>query len=295
MRFIKNHKWISVFLILLSIYLYANYTREGIFERNTNTKEKHYINELYKSDDRIYKEILEEKEKDIYDLLLETIKSYETSIQLDNKKYECEKNYAQCESYLRNVTEALWVDHPELLNFASLGWIYQDNQFDVKIYYAFKNPIKEAIGVLRIERIISDIQEETKNMTDKEKIIYVYDWMGEHNTYDNLFTYTSKNQSIYNVFLKKNAVCAGFAKASQIILSHLGIKSYIISGEDHMWNVIEYKKKYYYFDSTVSVSMKKTHPHHYDGLIQTTMKNRSLYYPEWYPKTEEENMFESME
>ena len=36
-------------------------------------------------------------------------------------------------------------------------------------------------------------------MSDKEKIRYVYEWIGENNDYDRTFTYMSKNQSIYNV------------------------------------------------------------------------------------------------
>ena len=62
----------------------------------------------------------------------------------------------------------------------------------------------------------------------------------------------SKNQSIYNVFMNKNAVCAGFAKASQVIFQNIGINSYTITGEStgpHMWNVVELDGKYNFINT----------------------------------------------
>ena len=43
-------------------------------------------------------------------------------------------------------------------------------------------------------------------MSDLEKIKYVYEWIGDNAYYDKLLTGSSKNQSIYNVFIKGNAV-----------------------------------------------------------------------------------------
>ena len=88
---------------------------------------------------------------------------------------------------------------------------------------------------------------------NKEKIKYVYNWMGNNTSYDKTFTWSSKNQSVYSVFMSKEAVCAGFAKASQIIFQNIGIESYGVAGQTggpHMWNIIEYDGKYYFFDST---------------------------------------------
>jgi transglutaminase/protease-like cytokinesis protein 3 len=161
--------------------------------------------------------------------------------------------------------------------------------------YSYILPIKDYIGILRVENRVSEIKEATKNMSDKKKIIYVYDWMGKNNYYDKVFMHDSKNQSIYNVFVRGNAVCAGFAKASQIIFSQIGIESYIIEGHStgpHMWNVVKYKGKYYFFDSTVAVSINEGYKdYHYEGLNQAYLNSYTILNPDWYPEIERENMF----
>ena len=130
-------------------------------------------------------------------------------------------------------------------------------------------------------------------MSDYEKIKYVYEWMGENSDYDRSFTYMAKNQSAYNVFINKNAVCAGFAKASQMIFQNIGIESYGVSGNTtgpHMWNIIKYKGKYYFFDSTVATSVPRTSKRYYNGLKQTTMDDYKMDNPEWYPEIETTDM-----
>ena len=209
-------------------------------------------------------------------------------------KFHC-VDYEDCGDVIRYASEALYVDHPELMNYAGYSWRYSNGVFRLKLHPAYQLFIKDFIGVITTESILSKIEKETKNMTDQEKILYVYDWIGDHTDYDHYFTYTSKNQSIYNVFVKKNAVCAGFAKASQIIFSRIGIESYIVNGESddyHMWNIVKYEDKYYYFDSTIAVGYKKDSPHYYEGVMQEYMNEYHAFYPEWYPAVEITNMFE---
>ena len=131
-----------------------------------------------------------------------------------------------------------------------------------------------------------NIKKETKNMNDKEKIIYVYNYVASHN-YDKLFTYSSFNQSAYSFFTGGESVCAGFAKASQIIFQNIGIKSYLVLSTNHMWNYVEYEGKYYIFDATVGTSFRdKTNSMYYDGLGRTTTGVFEGLYYDFYPKVE---------
>ena len=295
MRFFKRHVFLSFIILLSSIFIYQNYTREVSYDKNTDKKNNHYVNELYKSDDRIYKNYLAEEDQMMYDLIYDMAKKYQLKKTINMKKFHC-SDYVDCADFIDTANSALYVDHPELMNYAGYRWVYANGRFNLTLQYSYYLPVKEAIGTLRIEKIIADIEEETKNMTDKEKILYVYNWMGENNTYDRVFTYFSKNQSIYNVFVKKNAVCAGFAKASQLIFQKIGIESYVIQGNsdsDHMWNIVKYEDKYYYFDSTIAVSIKnKKSDRYYNGLKQKEMDYYTVKFPEWYPKIESNNMFE---
>lgn len=197
------------------------------------------------------------------------------------------------ETSVEKVLDAIKVDHPELLNFGSVTYSWDnDGNYKIKVNNA-TIILLEQINISRIERIVYRIKEETKNMSDYEKIKYVYEWMGENSDYDRSFTYMAKNQSAYNVFINKNAVCAGFAKASQMIFQNIGIESYGVSGNTtgpHMWNIIKYKGKYYFFDSTVATSVPRTSKRYYNGLKQTTMDDYKMDNPEWYPEIETTDM-----
>lgn len=284
MTFFKSNKILTIVLLILSFYLYNTYF--FLIEKNpyVDKKSSTYINDLYASDERIYNNFLNTTEKKIYRELVKGTKIYngKINIQITDEETSVEK-----------VLDAIKVDHPELLNFGSVTYSWDnDGNYKIKVNNA-TIILLEQINISRIERIVYRIKEETKNMSDYEKIKYVYEWMGENSDYDRSFTYMAKNQSAYNVFINKNAVCAGFAKASQIIFQNIGIESYGVSGNTtgpHMWNIIKYKGKYYYFDSTVAASISDTSEHYYDGLKQTTMKEYKMSNPEWYPEIETTNM-----
>lgn len=292
MPFLKNNKFLTVLLIFLSLYLYINFTR--IVENNSKVDREniHYVNDLYMSSAMIYNKHLTDEEQKMYMQIFKNTKKYENKVNIKLADYNCDTT-SKCSAMLLKVHEALMVDHPELMNYATITYKYQsDNLSDivVTIKFALDSKVKETINIEKTKRIIDNLKRETDDMTDKEKIKYVYEWIGDNNTYDHLFTHSSKNQSIYNVFMKHNAVCAAFAKASQIIFQNIGIESYAISGYStgpHMWNVIKYQGKYYYYDSTVAASINdKTNPRYYGGLNQEKMNYYQADFPEWYPKIE---------
>ena len=284
MTFFKSNKILTIVLLILSFYLYNTYF--FLIEKNpyVDKKRSTYINDLYASDERIYNNFLNTTEKKIYRELVKGTKIYngKINIQITDEETSVEK-----------VLDAIKVDHPELLNFGSVTYSWDnDGNYKIKVNNA-TIILLEQINISRIERIVYRIKEETKNMSDYEKIKYVYEWMGENSDYDRSFTYMAKNQSAYNVFINKNAVCAGFAKASQIIFQNIGIESYGVSGNTtgpHMWNIIKYKGKYYFFDSTVATSVPRTSKRYYNGLKQTTMDDYKMDNPEWYPEIETTDM-----
>ena len=281
-------------VLILCVVLFVVAYGAFIWERDHMDTSDHYINSLYKSDERIYYNELGEDDRAMYDLLIDSSLKHKTSITIDMDKYHC-VDYSDCGDIIHYANDALSVDHPELMNYAGYSWHYNNGKFVLRLYPAYTLSYKDYYGVWKTEKILKEIEKDTEKMSDKEKIIYVYNWVGSHNDYDYYFTYTSKNQSIYNVFVKKNAVCAGFAKASQIIFQRIGIESYIVSGssEDyHMWNIVKYEDRYYYYDSTVAVGFIEGTEHYYEGLKQEYMNYYVVTHPDWYPPVETTNMFE---
>ncbi len=288
MGFIKSHKKLFIFLVILMIFLLF------IIIRNAKDTSNHHINSLYKSDERIYKDYLGVDDQAMYDLLIDYSVKHKSFAIIDMDKYHC-FDYEDCADIINYAHEALMVDHPELMNYGGYNWSYMNNVFLLHLLPSYHLSYKDYYGEWKINKILDKIEKATKNMSDKEKIIYVYEWMGDHNTYDYYFTYTSKNQSIYNSFVKHNAVCAGFAKSSQIIFQRIGIESYIVNGtadDYHMWNIVKYDGKYYNYDSTIAVGYKKSSEHYYEGLKQEYMNDYHPYHSDWYPEVEQNNMFE---
>ena len=292
MRYFKRHKFFTIVLIVFSLYVYVNYTRIINLNTKIDKNSKFYINDIYMSDGRIYKNYLSKEEQMAYDDIMKLIKSRKATMTIDLKKYN-NKSPEEVGSLLSVGSDAILIDHPELLQYSNIGYMYTTEKLELRVSYAINNPLEEEINSLKIQRIISNIKMKTRNMNDLEKIKYVYEWIGDNSKYDTLFTYASKNQSIYNVFIKKNAVCAGFAKASQVIFQNIGIDSMTITGESsgpHMWNIIKYNGKYYYFDSTYPASIRnKNNKYYYDGLLQEKLNYYTQYHSDWYPKIETEN------
>ncbi|NLA32602.1 MAG: hypothetical protein GX864_01460 [Mollicutes bacterium] len=277
-----------IVLIIGAIYGYSNYFRPVEGNKLVDKNSVSYVNDLYYSDERIYREHLNDKEKEFYRDYLEKIKKNTRNIYLEPDNKYCNSEN-QCINFVLKIHNAIIFDHPEIIDLSSL--IISTNQDKTKITlgYTFSLKIFKYLGTKKIERIIDGIKLETKNLTDIEKIKYVYNLIGENNEYDHLFTYSANNQSYYNVFLKNKGVCSAFAKASQLIFQNIGIKSYIVTGSvdgvRHMWNIVELDGKNYFFDSTAATSEKNNQKL---GLTQKEFNSYTLYYPNFFPKIEQE-------
>ncbi len=290
MKFIKEKKFMALILLALTIFVYIYLTVPVKLNSKADPKSEFYINDLYSSEGRIYKNYLNENEKKLYMTILNDVRDHKSTRMIPLSDYNC-SDFIDCSSMLHRLFDTFVVEYPEAMDFSTFMWEGEGSV--IKLTYLYATPIKafDIIGEQRIKRIINDMIIETKDMTDEEKVKYVYDFMGENYKYDKVFTYTSKNQSIFNVFVRKNAVCAGFAKASQVIFQNIGIESYGITGEStgpHMWNVIKLKDKYYYYDATVAVSVRdKNNKHFYKGLDQTYLGAYTADHPDWYPTIEQ--------
>ena len=300
-KFVREHKFLCILVVVFSLYMYVNFTKLIDGNKLIDKSSKQYVNDLYMSDTRVYNNYLDDNQKKMYMVLFEAIKSYENTIIIEKDKYDdydCDDT--TCVGNLTYIAfEALLVDHPELIPLSGYSSSGNNSRIKINLEFSNNNPIFVKMGEMKIARVIDNIKKETDGMSDLEKIEYVYDWMGENNTYDSTFTWTSKNQSIYNVFMHNNAVCAGFAKASQVIFQNIGIESYAIVGEStgpHMWNVVKYEDQYYFFDSTVAVSIQnKDSTHYYKGLIQEEMNYYIIAYDEWYPEISKTNGLYNLE
>ena len=91
--------------------------------------------------------------------------------------------------------------------------------------------------------------------TDYQKIKYVYEYVINQVEY---VDEAPDNQNIYSSLVRKQSVCAGYAKETQYLLEQMGIPCIYVVGdatnnegtEAHAWNIVLCDGKYYHVDTT---------------------------------------------
>ena len=274
---------VFVYLVIVISAFMINFYYRPVNNKNITDKYRKssaYVNDLYKSDEFFKNKLLDKKGKKVYEKIINMSLN-------DTKKAEFSCN--DCEGIMHEVYCALYLDHPELISYKGVSYRGYPNYIEI---YNDQNlgKLQTYLGTRRIEREMDIIRKETAGMSDKEKIIYVYDYVASHN-YDQIFMYSKSNQSAYSFFTKGSSVCAGFAKASQMIFQNIGIESKLVLDDDHMWNYVKYKDKWYIFDATVGTSyLDKKVDRFYDGLGETTTGLTTGYFEELYPEIEEKRL-----
>ena len=265
----KINKWvfvgIIVFIILLlfGINIYKDYKVRSyitpVNELVMNVNSESYVNDLYISDEHVYKYLLDNKEKEIYRLFLNKIKNFEKSVELELEGFN---SFYFSSQYVIDISNAIFMDHPELIHYSyiSISEINQNhNKLKVDFNYVMNNKqYNDAID--EIKTYLDEIKNDTKDLNEYEKVEYVYNWLGKRNKYDTFKS--SMAQSAYSAFnLDLSPVCSGYARASQIIFQNIGINSLLISGSldnmSHEWNFVMIDNKYYYYDVTQSSTQNK--------------------------------------
>ncbi|MDD2392341.1 MAG: transglutaminase domain-containing protein [Bacilli bacterium] len=240
----------------------------------------HYVNDLYISDDRHYNYMLNNDEKKVYDELFKTILEFKEDLKID-LKYKKFAYFFEATEYFDKISSALIMDHPELIQFGffSIGDINYNEGLYIKIFYAIeKEQYRNA--VLTMQEEINRIKNQTTKLNEIDKVKYVYDYIADNNKYGNQTE--SISQSAYSVFASdKSPVCAGYARASQILLQNVGITSLLAKGklqrEDHEWNFVKIDNDYYWYDVTQSNSKK------YAGFLFSTSGYYSLKHNQLIP------------
>lgn len=158
------------------------------------------------------------------------------------------------ESEIRNAIRWIMRDNPDIFWFAH-QYYYDEASFTIHFQYTFSSE-----RVKTIQQSINDVIENdfcieyVKKLSQQEQVAYVYKWLVSYCTYNANSAY---NQSIYSVFVRRNSVCTGYAKAAQYLFNLLGIESRLVFGrlhndkEDgrHCWNLVKVDNEYYHFDA----------------------------------------------
>lgn len=181
----------------------------------------------------------------LYKQVKQTIRQYEEILHVDKDVTV---------SDIRNAIRWVMRDNPDIFWFAH-QYHFDEASSTIHFQYTF-SPER----VKTIQQSINDVIDNdfcigyVKTLTRQQQIIYVYKWLVSYCNYNANSAY---NQSIYSVFVRKNSVCTGYAKAAQYLFNLLGIESCLVFGrlhndkEDgrHCWNLVKVDNEYYHFDA----------------------------------------------
>ena len=157
------------------------------------------------------------------------------------------------ESDVRHAIRCVMRDNPDIFWF--VHQYHFDNENGV---ISFRYRCSQGRSVI-IQESINDVVEKefqinyVRTLTQLEQVVYVYKWLL---TYCNYNLNSAYNQNIDSVFIRRNSVCTGYAKAAQYLFKLLGIESCLVFGrlnndkEDgrHCWNIVNIDGHYYHLD-----------------------------------------------
>lgn len=199
---------------------------------------------------RYFGEKLGDWERQAYCQLAEALPQFQTSVELLLVAQELD---------IQAVTQAICWDYPEYFWFRGggnyvCGRNSQGLTYTITLDY-FYPPQEAREHAAFVESAIQPVLNQLRDQSDYEKVKGVYEYLIEHTIYD----YDYIGMTVYEVFHDGRAVCEGYAKATQLLLSRLGVQTLFIVGEacgrgfnweSHAWNLVELDGDYYQLDTT---------------------------------------------
>lgn len=186
---------------------------------------------------------------EVYDLIDEAVKDFETELILDDDIYITPDE-------LRMVFDAVYSDRPEYYwhrNSYSIGTDMYNPERALAIYLFYYIDEETSANIAEdffeeTDIILSGI---TKYMSEYEIVKYL------HDTLIDRITFVSGAQhahTTYGGLVTNEAVCEGYARAFQYLLNRLDMNCLFVTGSvdggDHAWNLVEIDEKWYMIDLT---------------------------------------------
>ena len=159
---------------------------------------------------------------------------------------------------IRMAITAFKNDHPQVFWIANVySKAYSENQTIVRLYsYVSAEECNRMIQELNqeIKQILSHLE---PGLSELDREIVLFEQIAQRCTYD---TDAAKDPSlwksytIYGLLVDGKAVCEGYARSMQLLLSYADMECRLINGEAggtiHMWNLVKVDGKWYHMDPT---------------------------------------------
>lgn len=189
---------------------------------------------------------LNDVERLVYNQIADCILNYKKEVTISTSDQEIADYAFYC--LLKDHPEIYWTDSYEMTNYKVSG-IDTEYVFS-PVYFMSKEERDNNQKLIdtAVELCLDGLPEAADQY---ETAKYLYEYIVLNTDYNKD---VENDQNICSVFINKESVCAGYAKAYQYLLQKCGIEATIISGtadeEPHAWNLIKINNRYYFSDVT---------------------------------------------
>lgn len=192
---------------------------------------------------------MEERRNKIYYQVLDGISKHLDSIYVDGGLQQ-DDVYVAVKDVMRDNPCIFWFSHQ---------WEYSKDEGVLRFYYTINKKRSELIKEQINDVVLHDFRiNKVREFSQTEQAMYIYKWLALYCKYN---PNSAFNQTICSVFVYRNSVCTGYAKAAQYLFSLLGIQSKLIFGKmnnseadsRHCWLIVNIDNNWYHFDPTFAV------------------------------------------
>ncbi len=194
-------------------------------------------------EDKFYFEQLSEEEQLIYKELYQGVDAHAEEITVHC--LDGEQAGEILHSVIYDFPEIFWADG------SSNALTYEGSHVVLQPTYAYTLEERERMQAeidTEVNAILSQISMESN---EYDKIKHIYETLVKDVAY---VENAPDNQNIYSTFVRKETVCAGYAKATQYLLDRLGVYCIYVLGnaaeESHAWNIVRCNGVLCYVDVT---------------------------------------------
>ncbi len=164
---------------------------------------------------------------------------------------------------LCDTMNAVFNDHPELfwLNTSyKYGYNSANEVVQVQLSYGISSSELEEAQSAFDSAVSTIVSGASAYSSEIEKELYIHDAICDLCTYN---SNADLNQSAYSALVNGETVCAGYARAFQVVCQNAGLTCYYVtgtaSGGDHAWNIISIDGDFYNVDVTWDDSISESY------------------------------------
>jgi len=248
-------------IIILTLVTYIAFEKKDqiyIFYRDNILKVKENItinkNEYYKNTDYKYvkntNDFVAKNKQHLLDIFYTIINSGETKF-----TFYCDNSYKNC------LNDVVKIANDQTILSSINNYVHPYNSFE-KIYTTYseykeievnidKTYNQEEINTIN-QKVDQILQSELKpNMTDKEKIKKIHNYIINHGKYvPDKDAKTNNYSKANNILLDGYGLCSAYSDAMAIFLNKLNINNYKIASDTHVWNLVNLNKEWLHLDLT---------------------------------------------